>query len=100
MVDATPSHVRRRDLACLGRARLRLSRWRGPPAALHFAPSAAAPQSGELPPRTHDFMASTISRAVKGPLVVSWSAWTLEEPQAGTMLTARLGVRNDGSAAW
>jgi len=37
---------------------------------------------------------------VKGPLVVSWSAWTLEEPRAGTTLAARLELRNEGSAAW
>jgi len=60
MIDATLSHVRMRDLTGLGRARLRPSRSRGPHAVVRFAPAAAAPQSGQLTPRTHDFMASTI----------------------------------------
>jgi hypothetical protein len=37
---------------------------------------------------------------VKGPLVVGWSAWELEEPQAGTAFTARVELRNEGSATW
>src|SRR5207253_1488965 len=38
--------------------------------------------------------------AVKGPLVVTWSAWTLEEQHAGSGSSARLELRNDGTAAW
>jgi hypothetical protein len=72
MIDATLSHVRMRDLAGLCRARLRPSRSRGPHLVVRFAPSAArrcceqrrtsaaAPQSGQLTPRTHDFAAPTI----------------------------------------
>ena len=60
MVDPMLSHVRMRDLARLGRVGLRTFRWRGPSGALRFTPSAAAPQSGQLTPRTHDFMGSTM----------------------------------------
>jgi hypothetical protein len=72
MTDATISHARMRDLACLGRARSRPTRWRRPLVAVRFTPSAArpcceqrrrsagAPQSGQLTPRAHDLVASII----------------------------------------
>src|SRR3989442_1303008 len=35
-----------------------------------------------------------------GPLAVRWLAWTLEEPHAGSLVSARLGIENAGTAAW
>lgn len=35
-----------------------------------------------------------------GPLAVDWGAWTITEPQAGTLSTAGIGVTNVGSVAW
>ncbi len=35
-----------------------------------------------------------------GPLAVRWLAWTLEEPHAGSLASARLGIENAGTAAW
>ncbi len=37
---------------------------------------------------------------MQGPLVVNWSAWTLEEPHAGSLSRARLRAENAGSAVW
>jgi hypothetical protein len=35
-----------------------------------------------------------------GPLAVEWGAWTIGEPEAGTVTTADAAVTNAGSAAW
>jgi hypothetical protein len=73
MADATISRVRLRDLTRLGRSRADQRPASGPPpgacasrrrvvtdADEHRQRLAAAPQSGQLTPRTGDFMASTI----------------------------------------
>jgi hypothetical protein len=73
MVDATISRVRLRDLARLGRYRTGRRPAGGPPpgacasrrrvvtdADEHRHRLAAAPQSGQLAPRTGDLMTSTI----------------------------------------
>jgi hypothetical protein len=73
MVDATISRVRMRDLARLGRSRTGHRPASGPPpgasasrrrvvtdALEHRQRLAAAPQSGQLAPRTCDLMASPI----------------------------------------
>jgi ribosomal protein L19E len=73
MVDATSSRVRLRDLTRLGRSRtghgsqagrrparaLRAAEWSPRPYG-HRQRLAAAPQSGQLAPRTCDLMASPI----------------------------------------
>jgi hypothetical protein len=74
MVDATISRVRMHDLARLGRSRTGHRPASGPPpgacasrrrvvtdALWHRQRLAAAPQSGQLAPRTSDLMASPIS---------------------------------------
>jgi len=37
---------------------------------------------------------------VPGPLVARWLAWSLEEPRAGALGTAQVGVENAGTATW
>jgi hypothetical protein len=36
----------------------------------------------------------------KGPLGVRWGEWTLADPQAGAVTTARVELENAGSVAW
>ena len=36
----------------------------------------------------------------KGPLSVRWLDWTLEPPQAGALVHARVELQNDGTVAW